>query len=176
MSVSLLPALVGLIVFGGTNPRTGYKVEESASEIGFSQQACFNSWAKIGTCPLTINYLNNTKVRHEIGDKEDDINYLMIQVQEANDLATHILTKYGYWGELMKLTARKAKDQDNISKLNSKKRIEALIEAINRVNSFYANQGDYCTSMDFFCASYLKTNPASAEELNKEKKNRQLCQ
>ena len=46
-------------------------------------------------CPLTMNCLNNTKVRNEIGDKEDGIKYLMIQVQESNDLAIHILTKYG---------------------------------------------------------------------------------
>ena len=45
---------------------------------------------------MTINCLNNPKVQHEIGDKEDDINDLMIQVQEANGLATHILNEYGY--------------------------------------------------------------------------------
>ena len=56
-----------------------------------------------------MNFLNDPKVRHEIGDKEDGINYSTIQVQEANDLATHILTKCGYQGELLKLIAKQEK-------------------------------------------------------------------
>ena len=59
---------------------------------------------------------------------------------------------------------------------NSKERIEALAKASNISQKFYATRGDHCTSMDFFRASELRTNPESAEEVEKEKNNRQLCQ
>ena len=44
-------------------------------------------------------------------DKEEYINDLMIQMQEVNDLSTHILTEYGYQGYLLNLTANLKKDK-----------------------------------------------------------------
>ena len=67
-----------------------------------------------------MNCLNCPTVQREIGDKEDDIHDLMIQVQETNDLFTHILTEYGYRGDLLKLTDKQTKEQDNSMKPNPK--------------------------------------------------------
>jgi hypothetical protein len=51
-SASLQPWLVGLIVFGGTDPATGFKLMGNAFEAGFSKKACLNAWAKVGAAPL----------------------------------------------------------------------------------------------------------------------------
>ena len=101
-------------------------------------------------------FLKYPKLQPEIGDKQDEINDLMIQVQEANDLATHILTEYGYWGELLKLIAKQEKELEKIKNLNSKERVEALANASTHGQKFYATHGDNFMSMCFFRASELK--------------------
>ena len=110
-----------------------------------------------------MNCLNDPKIRRGIGDNEDDINDLMIQVQEANGIATNLLTKYGYWGELLKLTAKQAKELENNKKPDYKERIKALYKASTHGQKFYATHGDNCTSMNFFHASELKKTLASTE-------------
>ena len=67
-----------------------------------------------------MNFSNNTKIRREIWDKEDDNNDLMIEGQESNDIAIHILTKYGHREELLKLTSKQPKEREVITKPNSK--------------------------------------------------------
>ncbi len=47
-SVSLQPWIVGLIVFGGTDPVTGFELMDCAFTAGFSKKACLNAWAKVG--------------------------------------------------------------------------------------------------------------------------------
>ncbi len=54
-SVSLQPWLVGLIVFGGTDPVTGFELTDCAFWAGFSKKACLNAWAKVGAAPLSTN-------------------------------------------------------------------------------------------------------------------------
>ena len=44
--------MVGLIVYGGTDPETGFHIEESAFQAGFSCNACCDAWAKVGAAPF----------------------------------------------------------------------------------------------------------------------------
>jgi len=45
--------MVGLIVFGGTDPETNLLVAESAFDWGFSRAACRHAWEKVGAALLT---------------------------------------------------------------------------------------------------------------------------
>jgi hypothetical protein len=57
-----LPAwMVGLIVFGGTDPETNYVLDKSAFQVGFSREACRDAWAKVGAAPLTRSCLKDEK-------------------------------------------------------------------------------------------------------------------
>ena len=85
----------GLMVFGGADPDTGYFVETSAFDFGFSRAHCKNSWAKIGAAPLTISCLIDTKVRQQLSNANDHTNYLMHDLQDANYLAVLQLNKRG---------------------------------------------------------------------------------
>jgi hypothetical protein len=53
---SLMPWLIGLIVFGGKDPETGLIVE-SAFQCGFSHAHNINAWAKVGAVPLSRSCL-----------------------------------------------------------------------------------------------------------------------
>mmetsp|Transcript_24214 Transcript_24214/g.44508 ORF Transcript_24214/g.44508 Transcript_24214/m.44508 type:complete len:349 (+) Transcript_24214:479-1525(+) len=52
-STSLQPWIVGLVVFGGTDPVTNLDVEKNAFEDGFSVASCLSAWQKNGAAPLT---------------------------------------------------------------------------------------------------------------------------
>ena len=45
--------MVGLIVFGGTDPETNLLISESAFDQGFSRAAYRHAWEKVGAAPLT---------------------------------------------------------------------------------------------------------------------------
>jgi hypothetical protein len=102
MSVSLYPWLVGLIVFGGTDPATGFKLTDCAFTAGFSKKACLNAWAKVGEAPLTCQCLSDPKVSKSLGNGEDDFDEYLHSIQVANDLAMHALTEGGFNGNLLK--------------------------------------------------------------------------
>ncbi len=55
-SVSLQPWIVGLIVFGGTDPVTGFELIDCAFKAAFSKKACLNAWAKLGAAPLPCHF------------------------------------------------------------------------------------------------------------------------
>ncbi len=92
-----LPAwMVGLIVFGGTDLETGFRLEESAFQAGFSREACRDAWAKVGAAPLTRACMDHPKVRKSIGDGDNEYQFLVSTIQEGNNLAIHTLTECGY--------------------------------------------------------------------------------
>lgn len=74
MTTSIPAWMVGLIVFGGTNPLTNFTLDraESAFQVGFSREACRVAWASVGAVPLTRACLKNPQVRKSIGDGGDD--------------------------------------------------------------------------------------------------------
>ena len=87
VSLSMQSWLAGLMIFGGTDPDTGYFIETSAFELGFSRSHCKNAWAKIGASPLIMACLTDPKVRRQLGDANDHTNDLMHDLQDVNDLA-----------------------------------------------------------------------------------------
>ena len=68
---SLLPWIIGLVVFGGEDPQTGLIVE-SAFQKGFDHTHNINTWEKVGAAPLSRKCLTSPKVRPSTGD--GDIN------------------------------------------------------------------------------------------------------
>jgi hypothetical protein len=103
-SVSLQLWIVGLIVFGGTDPATGFELKDCAFPAGFSKKACLNAWAMVGAAPLICQCLSDPKVSKSLGDGDDDFDEYLCSIQVANDLATHVLTEGGYNGDLLKDT------------------------------------------------------------------------
>ena len=89
-STSLPPWMVGLVVFGGTDPISGVVVSCSAFDMGFSKEQNCAVWEKCGAAPLTRTCLqNNSQVRREIGDDDDAANTAMTRIQESNNVSTH---------------------------------------------------------------------------------------
>jgi hypothetical protein len=68
---SLLPWIVGLVVFDGKDPETGLIVG-SAFQRGFSHLQNIKAWEKVGAVPLRRNCLQSPKVRCLIGDGDDN--------------------------------------------------------------------------------------------------------
>ena len=91
-STSLQPWIVGLVVFGGTDPVTKINVEKNAFQDGFSVVACLAAWQKVGAAPLTRKCLEDKQVRRTIGDAEDEMNELMRAMNATNEWATYTLT------------------------------------------------------------------------------------
>ncbi len=75
---------------------------KSAFEAGFSLDACRNAWGKVGAAPLTRSCLTNQNVWRSIGDEDGDFQQLLLNIQDANDVATHTLTNGGYNGNVLK--------------------------------------------------------------------------
>ncbi|KAL7474304.1 hypothetical protein ACHAW6_000283, partial [Cyclotella cf. meneghiniana] len=96
-TTSLPPWMVGLVVFGGTDPVSGVVVPCSAFNLGFAKEQNCAMWKKCGGAPLTQACLqNNSQVRREMGDDEDATNTAMVHVQEPNNVSTHFLSRNGY--------------------------------------------------------------------------------
>lgn len=91
---SLLPWMVGLLVFGGTNPVSQFVESESAFEFGFSKKKNLDAWRKCGTAPLTSCFLKSCQVMIEIGDYDDATNQAMQHIQSTNDISTHFVIAY----------------------------------------------------------------------------------
>ena len=101
-STSIAPHLVGLTTFGGVDPMSGHEVKISAFKKGFSKEACLSAWAKVGAAPLSTKCLEDEKVRKSIGDGDEEWERGLRELQNANDLATFLLTRGGYNGDLLK--------------------------------------------------------------------------
>ena len=105
-STSIAPHLVGLTTFGGVDPTSGHEVKISAFERGFSKEACLSAWAKVGAAPLSMKCLEDEKVRKSIGDGDEEWERGLRELQNANDLATFLLTRGGFNGDLLKTSRR----------------------------------------------------------------------
>jgi hypothetical protein len=101
-SVSLQPWIVGLIVFGRTDPITGFKLTGNAFKAGFSKKACLNALAKVGAAPLTCQCLSDPNVSKSLGDGDEDFDQYLHLIQVVNDLSRHTLTEGGFNGDLIK--------------------------------------------------------------------------
>ena len=58
VSVSLQPWLVGLIVYGGVDAKTGFEIKpnDSAFQASFSREMCVKAWVKVGRAVLGNNW------------------------------------------------------------------------------------------------------------------------
>ena len=75
VTLSLQPKLVGLPAFGGIDHESGYNVEVSAFEQGFSRKKCLGSWRKVGAATdqgVTRACLSNKQVMRLIGDGDNN--------------------------------------------------------------------------------------------------------
>jgi hypothetical protein len=71
-------------------------VEISAFGKGFLKEACLSAWAKVGAAPLSMKCLDDEKVRKSIGDGDEEWERGLCKLQNANDLATFLLTRGGF--------------------------------------------------------------------------------
>ena len=73
MNTTVSITLIGLLIFGGTDPitkRVGYC---NAFQEALSKEKFLEAWAKVGAAPLTMKCLESDKVWHELtGDNDDD--------------------------------------------------------------------------------------------------------
>lgn len=97
LSVLLPPWMVGLMVFGGTDPATSFTVVKGAFEEGFSCATCRSTWETVGAAPITRKCLDYPQVQKTLGKGSKEYN-----VQLSNDFAMNKLTQAGFKGHLMK--------------------------------------------------------------------------
>ena len=179
VSVSLAPYLVGLILFGGTDPETNLVIEKNAFAESFDEESNLRAWFKIGAAVVveggdgegcvTRSCLWDRQVRREKGDSDDDTNRDMILIQEANDLAVYLLNARGYPGDRLKAKINEAKFKRPVTAPHSKERIELLSSAATHGSKFLATGGGHVTSDDFFKSLEVKDWKAKIKVLENEK-------
>ena len=83
-------SLVGMLVFGGTDPETGCKYR-NASAAAFWKANNLEARKKVGAAPLTIACLDDSKVWHEMG--ADEYEWPMLEtlqyLQAKNDASLY---------------------------------------------------------------------------------------
>ncbi len=100
---TLLPWIVGLIVFGGEDLKTGLIVG-SSFQHGFSHEHNIKAWEKEGAVPLSWRCLQSLKVRCSIGDGDNNQQAMVHLLVEHNMIACNVLSLGGYNGNMIKVT------------------------------------------------------------------------
>ena len=172
LSFSLPPWLVCLVVFGGEDPVSGYIVEVSAFDVGFSREQCVKAWAKVGAAPMTRACLKDAKVRHELGDGGTDMEECMLQVQSANLIACNLLQQHGYSADVLRVTINATKTEEPITARNSAARVALLAKSKTHGAKFTATGGGHITSADFFKSMEVPVREQEIADLEKIKKDR----
>ena len=176
---SVPPWMVGLLVFGGTDPVSQFVVSESAFEFGFSRGK-FECMEQGGATPLTRCCLeNHSQVRREIGDDDDATNQMMQEIQMANDISTHFLKSHGYNGDAFKATVKKV-ERVSVTAKHSEERINMIAEATNHGSMWQAMGASHYTSDNVFLGVAKQNNERKKKELIKKKemalKNNKIVQ
>ena len=172
-SVSLQPWLVGMIVFGGTDPETNFTLTECAFEHGFSKAACLNVWAKVGAAPLTRKCLSDPKVSKTLGDGDSNFDEYLLLIQTANDLATHALNDLAYNGDLLKVKIEENREEAlPLTVPHSKERIDQMRKSTTHSQKFLSTRGDHVTTNDLFIAAQTNDVEKEIKDLLKVKKLR----
>ena len=171
-SCSLAPWIVGLVVFGGTDPVTGLIVG-SAFERGFSHTLNLKAWAKVGAVPLSRKCLDSPKVRRSIGDGDSEQQALVHLIVEHNTIACHALTMEGFNGDAMKVELLVIEQTTVVTTPHTQDRIELLSQAKSHGNIFAATGGVHLTANDIFKGIALKQRKLLREKLKQEKKVRE---
>jgi hypothetical protein len=160
--------MVGLVVFGGTDPVSGVVVPCSAFEMGFSKEHNCAVWEKCGAATLTRACLqNNSQVRRELGNDNDATNTAMLHIQESNNVSTHFLSRIGYNGEVFKNTIKKV-NRKSVTVRHSMERIAKIQKATTHGNLFHATGGGHLTDDDIFLAAQKKVIETQIKEMQKK--------
>ncbi len=102
---SLSQWIIGLVVFGGEDPKTGLIVE-SAFTKGFSKINNIKAWDTVGAVPLSRKCLQSQKVRRSIGDGNNNQQALVHLIVEHNVIACNAMTSEGYNGDAMQIALK----------------------------------------------------------------------
>jgi hypothetical protein len=171
-STSIAPHLVGLTTFGGVDPMSGHEVKISAFKKGFSKEACLSAWAKVGAAPLSMKCLEDEKVRKSIGDGDEEWERGLRELQNANDLATFLLTRGGYNGDLLKAKLKATDEPRVLTRPHTKERVELLAKATTHGTKWMATGGSHLMTENFF--KYVEVprreNEIKAMEMNKSER------
>ena len=160
---------VGLIVFGGVDQEMDVTIE-SAFEQGFSRVNCRRAWEKVGAAPLTRFCLSNKKVRRSLGDGSEDFQRLLLNIQDANDIATHALKAGGSNGDTLKVIITEIPTTERITEEHSEERHAAITKATTSGKLFSATNGGHLTSDDVFIGTEKGTREKDMKRLAIEKK------
>ena len=101
MNTTVSITLIGLLIFGGTDPITKRGGYRNAFQEAFSKEKCLEAWAKVGAAPLTMKCMESDKFRHELTEYNDDDNPLAEfyrAMQAHNDFSVAWLNANGLSG------------------------------------------------------------------------------
>ena len=168
------PSLVGLFVFGGTDPVTNLSGYRNAFSIAFSKEKCLHSWEKVGAAPFTMACLKSHKIRHEIlekvryeynpdsfnnGDSDDEEDNPTVRefkrMQQKNIMCVSLLNQQGYEGNKLKATLKEQKQstEQTLTVPHSQERVEAIMHCKTHGQSFMATGGMPITADETFLAA-----------------------
>jgi hypothetical protein len=171
-SLSLVPKMVGLSLFGDIDWETGFDIETGAFQQAFTPSRYDAAWKKVGAATedgVTRECLSNPEVMKEHGDgKDTDEPYKAIQT--ANELAIHALMVAGYDGHWLQSTLKKKEVDESISVANTAARQERQAIAHGHGGRFHASNGMQITDNDIFIAFEMKDHKKAKAEAKKEKK------
>jgi hypothetical protein len=149
-STSIAPHLVGLTTFGGVDPTSGHEVKTSMFQKGFSKEACLSAWAKVGAAPLNMKCLEDQKVRKSVGDGDEEWERDLRELQNGNDLATFLLTRGGYNGDVLKAQLKAVEGPKIITWPHTKERVELMANATSHGSKWMVMGGSHLMTKDFF--------------------------
>jgi hypothetical protein len=166
--MTLLPWMVGLVVFGGEDPETGLIVG-SAFQHGFSHARNIKAWEKVGAVPLSRSCLQSPKVRRSIGDGNDDQQVLVHLIIEHNVITCNALLLVGYNGNVMEITLKPVKRTTIVTAPHMQDWIKLLSKTKTHGNIFAATGGIHLTANNIFKGIALKQHKLTRKKLTKEK-------
>ena len=174
-SVSFAPWIVGLLVFGGTDPITKCSGFEDCFALAFSKEKNIAAWEKVGAAPLTMACLSSDQVRQE--SDHDPLNSNYTRIQDANTLACGLLNSKGYDGnQLMAKLKKSVYFRREVTVPHSQERIEALSKAKTHGERFFVTGGSHATSDDVFKAAELTNRKGEIAAMEKDKIDRTAAQ
>ena len=103
MNTTVSITLIGILVFGGTNPITKRGGYRNAFQEAFIKEKFLEAWAKVGAAPLTMKSLKSDKVWHKLTEDDDDDNPLAevyCAMQAQNDFNVSWLNANGLSGSI----------------------------------------------------------------------------
>ena len=182
LSTSIKPHLVGILIFGGTDPETDENCCENAFEYAFSKKRNLEAWAKVGAAPLTRKCLESKQVRHELeedgGDENDPLAIVYKNMQSLNDMSVAWLNMHGFYGDQLraKVQIKRKSVQQRLTVPNTEERIEAIKKVKSHGQMFVTIDADHYANDDFMVASERKDREKMLPKIRAEKKKKLAMQ